>query len=415
MKSINPSEVRGKVIAPPSKSMAVRAIAAASLVTGEVTIHRTSHCDDALSASRVIEAMGSKITGKGDTLIIRSGLTKSSGKRVLDCGESGLCMRMFAPIAALTAEETILVASGSLRARPMEMVEKLRTLHAYCATDNGCAPIMIKGPLKGGSIHIDAAVTSQFLTGLLMALPVCGEPSTIFASHLKSAPYVRMTVSLLEHFGIMIEHDEDCAVFSIPGRQAYRGTAYKVEGDWSAAAFLLVAGAIAGNVLVRGLDPFSFQADKAVVGALAEAGAGIVMGKDWLQAQRKVLHGFTFDATDCPDLFPPLVALASACEGTSVIHGAGRLKHKESDRARALASEFGKMGIAVTISGDTMEVRGGSTKEAQVDSHNDHRIAMACAVAALAGTGPVHIGNWAAVSKSYPDFFHDLGKLQEIP
>ena len=221
-----------------------------------------------------------------------------------------------------------------------------------------------------------------------------------------------MTISLLQRFGIEAEHDEDYRRFYIRGDQTYGSTAYQVEGDWSGAAFLLVAGATGGSVKVLGLDWNSLQADRAIIQALNDAGAAMVIGEDYISTEKKDLRPFTFDATDAPDLFPPLTALAANCPGTSVIHGVERLKHKESDRALALVAEFGKLGIDISISGDKMEVRGAKPKGGAVDSRNDHRIAMACAVAALNGTGPTAIGNWQSVFKSYPGFFRDLESLQ---
>lgn len=414
MKSVRPSEVKGTIAAPPSKSMTVRAIAAALLSPGVVEIVHPSFCGDGLSALGIAKAMNAGIV-EGDGSLTIAGKFPRTGAaegRKLECGESGLCMRMFTPIAALSGDETTLTATGSLAARPMDMVIELRGHVSHIATDNGYAPVTVKGPLRGGLIEVDGAETSQFLTGLVMALPVCGEDSTLVVSQLKSIPYIRMTLSLLREFGIEVEHDEDYRRFYIRGDQTYGPTSYRVEGDWSGAAFLLVAGAIGGSVKVRGLDRNSLQADRAITGALSNAGAVVVIEDDYIFVSKKDLRAFEFDATDAPDLFPPLVALAANCPGTSVIHGAERLKHKESDRALALAAEFGRLGIDISVSGNRMEVKGARPKGGTVDSHNDHRIAMACAVAALNGTGPVRIGNWQSVFKSYPEFFHDLSSLQ---
>jgi len=186
-----------------------------------------------------------------------------------------------------------------------------------------------------------------------------------------------------------------------------------VEGDWSGASFLLVAGAITGSVTITGLNTASAQADRAILKVLELVGASIEKASDAICVARKDLRPFEFDATDCPDLFPPLVALASSCEGRSVIHGLERLTHKESDRACALVSEFSKLGIVVTTKANSMEVTGGNIREAVVDAHNDHRIAMACAVAALRARGNSAINGEACVSKSYPDFFSDLETLRE--
>ena len=192
-----------------------------------------------------------------------------------------------------------------------------------------------------------------------------------------------MTIDLLNSYGITIRHDEDLRVFEIKGNQEYKAQKHTVEGDWSGAAFILVAGAIAGSVGVKGLRKDSFQADKAVLHALRDAGAQVETTDNHVLVARKDLRAFQFDATDCPDLVPPLTALAAHCSGKSVIYGIERLKHKESDRAMTLASEFSKLAIRIDLSLDRMDIYGGKPMGNQVDSHNDHRIAMACAIAAL--------------------------------
>ncbi|MBA4417834.1 MAG: 3-phosphoshikimate 1-carboxyvinyltransferase [Syntrophus sp. (in: bacteria)] len=414
MRSITSSRISGTVNAPPSKSMTGRAIAAALLAEGTTIIKTPSYCDDALAAIRVAETLGAGIIRKRDKIVITgNGALKGEVKgNLLDCGESGLTMRMFAPIACLLSHEVTLGGSGSLLKRPMNMIERIGMIGALCRTEKGFPPVVVKGPLRGGLIGVDASVTSQFLTGLLMALPLCGADSRVIVTRLASRPYVAMTLSLLGIFGIEVDHDEQYDEFFIKGNQAYKSCVCKVEGDWSGAAFLLVAGAIAGALEVRGLNMDSFQADKAIMEALTKAGAEIIIGADSISVKKKELKGFEFDATDCPDLFPPLVALAANCSGKSTLYGAERLRHKESDRAAVLASEFAKLGIKILLTENRMEVFGGNIKGDSVESRNDHRIAMACAIAALNGEGEVTIGNSECVSKSYPDFFETLERIR---
>ncbi len=376
-----------------------------------------SYCDDGLTALAVVEALGARIQKEEKALLTIRGTGKAgtqSGRTALDCGESGLCMRMFTPIAALQDKEVMLSASGSLRARPMGMVEELGALGVSCKTDHGHAPITVRGPMKGGYVEVDASVSSQLLTGLLMALPLCDKDSLISVSELRSVPYVLMTIELLKYFGVRVHHDEHLKKFFVSGNQTYGPSTYTVEGDWSGASFLLVAGATMGSVTVTGLNHASAQADRAILDVLERVGASIETAVGFrLRGKKRELKPFEYDATDCPDLFPPLVALASSCEGKSVIHGLKRLTHKESDRARALLSEFAKLGIVINTIGNSMEVYGGNIREAVVDAHNDHRIAMACAVAALRAEGSVGIDGEACVSKSYPGFFTDLEALRE--
>jgi len=413
MRSVNPSAVRGTVHAPPSKSMTVRAAAAALLAEGTSMIRNASLCDDGVVAFAALAAMGADVSHKGAEILVRSqGIhSRGGGRLIIDCGESGLAMRMFAPIAALLDSETVLEASGSLRSRPMEMVTALQGLGVSCTTDHGRPPITVRGPLEGGQITIDASLSSQFLTGLLMALPLSRRDSHVRVSGLSSAPYISMTLQILSAFGVIIEYEDDLTELRVRGNQVYRPSAYTVEGDWSGAAFLLVAGAIGGSVVVRGLPFPSVQADSAVLEALEMAGARVTKGPDSISVERHILSPFVFDATQCPDLFPPLVALAACCEGKSTISGARRLAHKESDRAAALKEEFAKLGILISTEEDTMEISGGRIRGGEVDSHNDHRIAMACAVAALRAEGRVSVGRPESVRKSYPGFFQDLEAL----
>jgi 3-phosphoshikimate 1-carboxyvinyltransferase len=411
MRLAKPSKIEGSALAPPSKSMMIRAVAAAALARGRTEISNPTFCEDALAAIGCAGALGAKVETMGGRLIVDGTLVPTG--RTLDCRESGLCARMFAPIAALFAKRFVLAGKGSLLSRNVEMMKgPLSSLGAECSTTAGHFPVAIRGPIQGGEIGIDGAESSQFLTGLLMALPLCKEDSVVRVRNLKSAPYVKMTLTLLREFGVQIRHAANLEKFEIPGRQQYKPTAYEVEGDWSGASFLLVAGAVAGKVKVEGLQNDSLQADRKIVDALRLAGAKVKLGKDAATVESAPLSAFEFDATDCPDLFPPLAALACNCKGRSRISGVGRLKGKESDRAAALVSEFGKLGAKASVNGDVMEITGCKLRGGIVDSHNDHRIAMACAIAALNSERGVRIKNSLCVAKSYPSFFEDLGALQ---
>jgi 3-phosphoshikimate 1-carboxyvinyltransferase len=417
MKRIIPSTVKGQVTAPPSKSMMGRALAAAYLTEGKTVITNPSFCDDALAIIGAIRTLGATVQDRTDTVTVEGGPRQSSVAEglMLHCGESALCMRVFAPIAALREQPVTLAAGGSLQSRPMEMIEAIRVLGVSCKTENGHAPISLKGPMKGGFIGIDASVSSQFLTGLLLSLPLCQADSKISAYDLKSLPYVRMTIELLKHFGIVVSHDEEFEEFEIPGNQAYIPVPYEVEGDWSGAAFLLVAGALSGPVTVVGLDTESAQADRAIIEVLQRAGAHVELGKDRVAVQRDELKSFRFDVTDCPDLFPPLAALAVHCEGRTIIDGIERLRHKESNRLAALGLELEKLGGSIQSTASSVEIDGGGIRGGVVDAHGDHRVAMACAIAALAAEHEVAITDHACVAKSYPSFFQDLEILQVVP
>ncbi|NLN31714.1 MAG: 3-phosphoshikimate 1-carboxyvinyltransferase [Bacteroidales bacterium] len=404
-----PSEINGSVSAPPSKSMTQRAIAAALLAAGESIITNPSECDDSLAAINIATALGADISHEPDQLRIRG-----SGKvreRLLNCGESGLAIRMFSPVAALYKEEIILTGTGSLVTRPMSIIEDaLGQLGVKCSSKGGFLPLNIQGPLRGGHCEIDGSLSSQLLTGLLMALPLAEKDSVIIVNNLKSKPYIDMTLQVLKHFGIRTVKS-DYSRFEIAGNQKYKAKKFTVEGDWSGGAFLLVAGAINGDIKVEGLRADSLQSDKAILNVLDRAGVRTTILENSVTVRKSKIEPFFFDATESPDLFPPLVTLAAFCSGKSTIRGISRLIHKESNRAKALISEFGKIGIRVETDDENMIVTGGSVKGGEVSSHGDHRIAMAAAVAALGGSGKILIKNSGCVAKSYPLFFEDLRKL----
>ena len=228
--------------------------------------------------------------------------------------------------------------------------------------------------------------------------------------NLKSKPYIDMTLQILKSFGITIQNS-DYKRFNIPGNQKYIPQSYTVEGDWSGGAFLLVAGAINGQLTVKGLRTDSLQSDMAIIQALDRAGARMKISENHIDISGSGLKAFEFDATESPDLFPPLVALAAYCDGVSIIKGVSRLKFKESDRGVSLMEEFGKMNIKINISDDLMSVTGGHPQGARVESHEDHRIAMALAVASLGSSGRMYIHDSQCVAKSYPGFFDDLRQV----
>jgi 3-phosphoshikimate 1-carboxyvinyltransferase len=272
-------------------------------------------------------------------------------------------------------------------------------------------------------ITIDGSLSSQFLTGLLLAYSAAlrneklprKEPVTIHVTDLKSRPYIDLTLEMLSHFGMPVPEQVNYEQFIFhPGEKQFgpQEVIYSVEGDWSGASFLLVAGAIAGPVTVRGLNLLSAQADKAIMDILMAANAGVAVEAKGIIVHPGELHSFRFDATDCPDLFPPAAVLASYCRGESVIKGVSRLKYKESNRGVTLQRELGKMGINIDLLDDEMIIQGnGIVHGADVNSCGDHRIAMACAVAGLGAKGETRIHDAEVVNKSYREFYEDLKSL----
>ena len=427
--TVHPNSIKGEQVAPASKSSMQRACAAALIHKGTTTILNPGHSNDDLAALDVIQKLGAIVQLEQSSnekynptsITVHSDGVKPIGTN-MNCGESGLGIRMFTPIAALSDQTITIEGEGSLLKRPMHFFDTIfPKLGIEIESKDGYLPIQIKGPLKPANIEVDGSLSSQFLTGLLMAYAASDATNAVIhVKDLKSKPYIDLTLAVLNAFGWNVQHQqyERFEFLAHPPLAAHIN--YTVEGDWSGAAFLLVAGAIAGPITVKGLQLDSMQADKAVMQALKAAGASIKINEDQIfigpakdSAEMDTqLKAFEFDATHCPDLFPPLVALAAVCNGVTILHGVSRLAHKESDRGGTLQTEFAKLGIRIELNQDTMLVYGGTgIHGAEVFSQHDHRIAMACGIAALSADAPITITDAEAVNKSYTDFFLDLQQL----
>ena len=438
---VHPSKLTGSQTAPASKSSMQRACAAALIHIGKTIIHNPGHSNDDLAALDVIQKLGAIVeiekprNEKGNTgsIVVNSNGVKPIGPS-MNCGESGLGIRMFTPIAALSSELISIEGKGSLVKRPMHFFDEiLPKVGVKVQSQKGFLPIEIQGPLVPANITIDGSLSSQFLTGMLMAYAASGvQEVEIKVIDLKSKPYIDLTLAVLNAFGWKVEHTNYESFRFLAHAPLKPVIEYTVEGDWSGAAFLLVAGAIAGPIKVKGLQLNSTQADKKIMEALLSAKANLIQEEDGIligpvtdvssnnsnnnltnsNAYSNGLLAFEFDATDCPDLFPPLVALASVCNGITKIKGVSRLAHKESDRGLTLQTEFAKMGVQIDLVGDEMLIHGGALiQSATVFSQQDHRIAMACGVAALVANGPIEITEAEAINKSYTDFFTHLQEL----
>lgn len=409
---IHPSTITGIIRAASSKSGMQRACAAALLsMNKDTTILNPGKSNDDLAALDIIQKLGASIKSQTDEKIVIHSEGVHPVSDEINCGESGLSIRMFTPIAALSDKQITIAGKGSLLSRPMDFFDEIfPQLDIQIISNKGKLPLIIQGPLKPQSITIDGSLSSQFLTGLLMAYGAVAENKCIEVKSLKSKPYIDLTLSIMNQFGVEVENYNYEKFRFNTANPSYKKTTYTVEGDWSGAAFLLVAGAIAGEIVVKGLDVFSTQADKAIMQALMLAKAPLSIEEKQITVGPAKLQAFHFNATDCPDLFPPLVALAAYCQGKSVIEGASRLTHKESNRALTLQSEFAKLGIPITLQDDMMIVEGGGgvVNGGMVHSHHDHRIAMACAVAGLRAKSEILVEASEAINKSYPDFFEHL-------
>jgi 3-phosphoshikimate 1-carboxyvinyltransferase len=438
--TIQPSTIAGSIYAPASKSSMQRACAAALLRKGTSIIHNAGVSNDDKAALDIIQKLGSEVIVNNEELIINSsGITSNIQHPTISCGESGLSIRMFTPIVALSHQTITINGTGSLLTRPMNFFDEiLPQLSVDIKSNDGKLPLQVTGPLQAKNIIIDGSLSSQFLTGLLMAYSATSpNPSkggaldyesqnlsavTITVNNLKSKPYIDLTLNVMQAFGlnVPINNNYESFIFSKSQITNHKSEIeYTVEGDWSGGAFLLVAAAIASTngVTIKGLDVQSTQADKKIIEALRDCGCNLSIRDVEIEISSsplgaRGLKAFHFNATDCPDLFPPLVALAVYCNGTTVIEGVSRLAHKESNRGLTLQEEFEKMGVEIVLQDDLMMIKGDSSiKGGTVHSHHDHRIAMACAVAALHATNAVVIEEADAINKSYPNFYEHLTKL----
>jgi 3-phosphoshikimate 1-carboxyvinyltransferase len=418
--TIQPSVIKGTVHAAASKSSMQRACAAALVQPGITVLANAGDSNDDLAAIDVIQKLGAKLTSLSGRMLKIESNGVHPALNEMNCGESGLGVRMFTPIAALSASPITIGGSGSLLTRPMDFFDEiLPLLGVQIKTNNGKLPFHIRGPLDPANIEIDGSLSSQFLTGLLMAYSGANASDvSIKVTDLKSRPYIDLTLHVMRDFGMKLPENRNYRefYFSKDANTAVQNSSrtHTVEGDWSGAAFLLVAGAVAGEVDVPGIMNTSTQADKKIVDALLDAGAEVTVRDDGVFVKRSKLEAFNFDATDCPDLFPPLAALAAHCNGITRIRGLRRLKYKESDRGITLQQEFDKLSTRIDLNDDEMLVYGNGgvlVRNHILNSHHDHRIAMACAVACLPADFYAEIRHAEAVNKSYPGFFEHLKSL----
>ncbi len=412
---ITPTSLSGNVKIPPSKSYAHRAIIAAFLSGGPCTIKNICLSKDILATLNCIKALGgyAKYNKKAMSLSIKNGTPKLHKKHRLFCLESGSTLRFFIPIALSIFENVEFFGKGRLLERPLTPYFKIfdEIGIKYKQTSKS---LVANGKLTPGEFSISGSVSSQFVTGLLFALPLLNGDSTInIIGELSSKAYIDITLDVLSNFGIEIENI-DYKTFIIKGNQKYKATDYTVEGDFSQAAFFLTAGALGCKVSVSGLNPKSLQGDKKIIDILSEAGAKVSFENGLYKASlTQNMHGITVDADEIPDLVPILAVLFAFCKGESRIVNASRLRLKESDRLFAISDVLKKLGAEIEEGEDFLVIHGKQVLSgATVSSHNDHRIAMSAAIAALRCEGDVTItGAKKSVKKSYPDFFEDYKKL----
>jgi 3-phosphoshikimate 1-carboxyvinyltransferase len=382
-------------------------------------IKNPSQSEDVQATIRAVEAYGAEVELREGSLSVTGVSRIKAPEDVVNCGESASTARFVAPILSHAEGISVVTGGPSLRKRPMQpLIDAMRQLGVLCysARSDGCAPLVMFGPtFRGGRAQMVGDVSSQFVSGLLFSAPLAPYPTLVeLSTQLESKPYVQMTLEVLRHHGVKVYADTDLRRFTVDGNQPTSAYDHVIEGDYSSAAFLLVAGAVTGSeIRVTGLRTSgSLQGDREVLSILGSMGAEIHVNDESALIERTQLRGTEIEAADCPDLVPPLAVAACYAQGTTRITHAERLRVKESDRLRALSSELGKMGARVRETRDGLEITGGPyLKGTDVEAHGDHRIAMACAVAALGARGITRIHGAACVGKSYPSFFDDLKRL----
>jgi 3-phosphoshikimate 1-carboxyvinyltransferase len=412
---INPGTINGTITPPPSKSMMQRVCAAALLHKGKTIIHNPGVSNDDKAALQIIQQLGASIiyATNGPMTITSNGVRPITD--TLNCGESGLSTRLFTPIAALSKKAITITGEGSLLTRPMHVFEQiLPKLGVTITTNKGCVPIQIKGPLQTHDITIDGSLSSQFVSGLLYAFAFnTTKPITVKVTNLISKPYIDLSLYVLRKFGINLMHERHEKFYFEGYNEHDNDRTVYIEADWSIAAVWLVAGVIAGEITLSGLNMHSTQADIAILKVLKQVGAIVkIEGHSVQISKAENLTAFSFDAVHCPDLIPILSILAACCEGTSEIKGMNRLIHKESNRVESISAMLYHLGISFRVEGNSLFVDGADYFEpAEIDSYNDHRIVMAASVAALRADGAVVVKNAEAIAKSYPVFFKDLSSV----
>lgn len=402
---ITPFTACGQIVAPPSKSVAHRLLIASALKKGVTVIKNVGDSADVIATCNCLNSLGAKVSIKDGNATVEGIGSVSKGK-ILDCNESGSTLRFLLSVSCALFANATFTGSAKLLSRPNDALLSELKNHGI-SVDKWT----LSGQLKGGRFFIDAAISSQYITGLLLALPILKEDSEIvLQGKVVSKDYINITLSVLEKAGVQYQKSGNSII--IKGNQEYLLPDEVVcEGDWSGSAFPLVLGAIGGEVSIKGLDENSRQGDKEILSILKKAGADVKVDDDLITVRRGSLKAFKQDFDNIPDLAPVCAVLASACEGESVFTGVERLKIKESDRIQTTLAVLHSAGIYATVKDGKIIITGGKAQGGVFDGANDHRIVMASAVISSIANGQSVINGSQAIVKSYPDFFKDYKKL----
>lgn len=401
----------GVVTAPPSKSDVHRAIICAALSKGKCKISPVALSNDIKATIGCIEALGAKAFVEGDELTVDGTEFLTQGSALLNCGESGSTLRFFIPIAALGGVNAEFVGSGRLPQRPIGIFTDILPQKGVKCDTQGGLPLKISGQLQSGRFEAPGNVSSQFITGLLLALPLLdGDSEIVLTSPLESVGYINMTIKTMAKFGVEVQPTE--SGWHIRGNQAYTPHSYKTDGDWSQAAFFLVSGAINGEITVENLSSDSAQGDRQIAELLQKFGAEVTKAKTSVTVKARPMHAITIDASQIPDLVPVLAVCASFAQGTTKIINAQRLRIKESDRLKTTAALLNSLGGNVKELENGLEITGASALSGgNADGCNDHRIVMSAAVCAAGLDGEIVCSDALSINKSYPEFFDDYNSI----
>ena len=407
----SPFVPNGTVNVPPSKSDVHRAIICAAMANGVSRISPVALSNDIKATIGCIKALGADAVLENNVLTVDGTNMYKNKTALLDCGESGSTLRFFIPIAAVGNINATFVGKGKLPQRPIGIfTEALPKAGTVCKTEGGL-PLEIKGQLKSGIFEIPGNVSSQFITGLLLALPILeGDSEIVLTSPLESVGYIAMTIRTMKQFGVNIQATEKG--WHIKGGQSYKTCDYTTDGDWSQAAFFMVLGAVSGKVTVKGVAKDSTQGDKKCAEILARFGAKVTQLDNEVTVEKGELKAITIDASQIPDLVPVLSVCAAFAEGTTKIINAERLRIKECDRLKATAELLNNLGGKVKELSDGLEITGGSSlKGGKVNGYNDHRIVMSAAVCAARSDEDITATFAMSINKSYPDFYIDYNSI----
>ena len=406
--------IDGVIIAPPSKSMAHRAVLCAALAKGTSHIRNLEFSKDIAATLAAAGQLCARVTTGGNDAVVEGLGRFLPVEAPVDCCESGSTLRFLIPLASLTGQEVTFVGRGRLMERPQSVYEALYREQGLRFMQSPFG-LTVEGALSSGDYTLAGNVSSQFISGLLFALPLLAGDSTLhLIPPVESRSYLEMTRAAQAAFGVT-SHWLDDTTLCIPGGQQYHPRDYIVEGDYSQAAFLAVLGAVKGGITLTGLAAETLQGDAAILDILRRCGAKFTRTEAGLVFEQAPLHGVDIDLADCPDLGPVLMVLGLLCEGTTVIRNAERLRIKESDRIAAMEAELRACGGVLSSEGGTITVQGCKpqlhTPEAPLSGHNDHRVVMSLTVLALAADIPLAINEAEAVQKSWPHFFDALKPL----